>query len=470
MIKAYRPNHPSHGFTLLEMLIAGSIGLALLGVIIQVIQGTRQSMSASANSFQAIHLSGKIISDLAEDARVEADFLGAYQRFSEMGTKDGVVDGTSLYFRYFKDRVAPYGTIDLPREGGIRKADGVTYEQLKIFQAQVLAKPQAPPASADWHRHIAESEIRLTWQEKDGRAVTYSIPILVSSPSGPRPLEGLEVNEARLQEAMVAFLFPGSPGITFEKACQDHGCDLELARAVARLGVFSESGLAGLASLGAEIGDLTQRAQPRLAAPDLTLVELQRTTARRADSGASLVYQVLVALLDDLAVIRRRADASLLGPIPSTAWRKALDSYARLAANLHPWLERARISYEWLLQDSLQLLVSHHDREFALFKTLDALRLQLALGKIDQVTMRAFIERGLSRNTGRNPYLERLFLREKETSLDAVSLRRQFPTVDQICQKMADPVQPFLRDIPTLVARHPSPVAACPPQTTGGTQ
>lgn len=431
-----RPFFPEKlGFTLVEILVAAFISLTILGVISKLIGSGAKMMGATTNSFHAVHLASKVFNDTMEEIRIHGSLLPAIEDFPELSTKDQVTDGISVYFRYIRDRESPWGIIDLAAEGGIRPVDGSLYQQLKPFYAEMKASALAAPSSLDWKKHIANGTITISWTEKDGFQRQYKIESNFFNPVGAPPTEGLDIDESTMPAKMLDSLFPGSTQ-SLDQEISAGGIDRDLALAVARVGVLTNICLVTLASIASRINELEKKSSLLQPNQNARLVKYQRSIAKYADMAASTVYQVLTECALMMKTVKERGTAERIRALPASPFMSSMSSYKTISEELPNWLGRAKAVYQWMLQDGLLLYLSQRERELALFKTLDSLRLQVALGLAPKEELVQFISNEQKKAQGRNPFLEKLFFREANLAENQSETRKRFPGLDIICTRL----------------------------------
>ncbi|MBF0548458.1 MAG: hypothetical protein HQM08_28745 [Candidatus Riflebacteria bacterium] len=444
----------SLGFTLVEVLVTTVVALIILGITTKLIESGTKKVSGTTNSFHAIHLSSKVFYDVMEESRVQGNLLSAINDFPELSTKNQVVDALSIYFRYIKDREDPWGYIDMPTEGGIRPEDGGMYQDLKPFSCEMKASSAAPPSSFDWKKDIANCWITLSWNEKNGAQRQYKIESNFLNPVGPSPIESLDIDESFIQSRMLEILFPGSTQ-TLDQIISSSGLDRDLTLAVGKVGVLTDASSTAIASLASQIADLEKKSAQLNPNQKTQLVKYQRSIAKLADKIASTIYQVLSECAPQMKIIKERGTLQRISAIPASSFLMALKGYKTISGDLSSWINRARSIYQWMLQDGLILLLSQREREFSMFKTLDALRLQVALGFISDAELKQFISNEQKMVHGRNPYLEQLFLREENLASNLAETRKRFPNVDLICTRLQVEVVENIKMVHDFFLAHP---------------
>lgn len=441
-------------FSLLELVFALLAFSIILITVLQLQSSSRKRLALSANSFAAIHLSAKVMSDLIEEARLNPDFLEMLQTFPDMLSKDKVTDAQSCYFRYGCDRQPPWGRFNLADGGCIDKADGVLYKHMSPFSVQVVANRNIVTNASDPERHLAEVFIETSWQEKDGKLRAYRSHINLCSPQGPVPTEGLLLDEEALESLILALLFPDLSGGSLDKAATENGCDRELAYHIGKICVCADAVTTALGNTTREITKLEKQRQLLLTKPDAQLVRIQLKIARAEESGASLLYNVLNDLLPSFQAIDD-VEGNRLAAIPYQAYAKGLKTWESLSGQILAWADRAGNSYEWLLQDGLVLPISFRQRDFARNKVLEVYRLRRALGCAAITTIASFLAREKERVTGRNPFQEKFFIREEQLMENSDKLRTTFPNLNSIATTIKNRIEPLANSVPELLQKHP---------------
>ncbi len=440
---------------MLEVMI-GLLVFSIIGMTVYQLQSSsRHQMLFTANSFAAINLSAKAMADLAEEARINPTFLEMLQDYPDMLSKDPVTDGQSFYFRVGRDRQAPWGVFDVADGGGVASNDGILFQQLAPFQLQVEAHRKASRGGTDPDRHVCEVTIESSWKEKDGQPRLYKLPLEFCSPVGPVPVEGLDIDEISLQNMIRDFLFPALASRTFDQAVTDMGCDRDLAYHVGKIGVFTDTLLAALASATQDVAVLTARTRPLLSHPDARLVSLEFKIAGLQEGGASLMYNVLADLVPSFQVLAARGDAARLQRIPHTPYVTALKRFGTLSGQIFTWVGNAGASYEWLLNDGFSLAMSERKRDFARSKCLEFYRLMRVFQPTRLPTIKAFLARERARVAGRNPYAEKFLLREERLMGSETMLRKAYSNLNAIAETLSRNVMPLASSVPQLLLLYP---------------
>ncbi len=442
-----------YAFTLLEVMVAMLVFSVILVTVYKLLSSNKDRLALSANSFLAIHLSSKVMSDLAEEARLNPTYLEMFDDFPDMLSKDPVVDGHSFYFRTCKDREPPWGAIDLADGGAIIPKDGVLFEQMQPFRVSVETHRKSNGNASDPESHICETSVQIDWKEKDGMARSYRVPALQFSPLGPVPPEGLNIAEEDLLKMIREYLFPDLDGRTFDAAVGDKGCDRELAYSIGKVGVMTRILGTILGSTTSEIAQLAKKRQPLVSRPDSDLVKIQMEIARKFEFGASILYNALLELVPCIETIDNRSTSEKLIGLEFGSCSQGLKKFQSLSPQILAWLAKAGQAYEWLLQDGFVFAISERERGFAQGKALEALRLMHALKVNPSARLKDFIGREKKRVQGHDPFLEQFFLREEKHAETPASLQASLPNLKAIVDRLEGKIFPLASEVPKLIEK-----------------
>jgi len=466
------------GTTLLEIMIAMII-LASLGLtFFQLIRSSGQMMALTSNSFAAIHIGSKVMSDLYEESRVNTTLLEIMDEFPDMKGTDKVVEGQSVFFRFMKDRKPPWGIINTAVDGGIEKSDGVLYDQLTPFKVTVFSARIGDKDGTDFKKHLAEAVIRVDWKEKDGQGRAYSVVAQIPSPLGAKATEtSALVKENELADKIRETLFPDLTGKSLDQAVSSTGCDKDLVYHIGKIAVVTNALSDAMSEIGTDLKNLEKKRKPLIKTPGDELVEIQIQIARKTESGASLLYNVLVELAESVKEIRESATPDKLQDIPPMPFSKGLKCFKTLSTNIPKWVQDAGKAYEWLLEPGFDLSVSMREKEFIRNKVLECHRLLTALEAIPDnnylkliqatpsstqpkpiIELKKFQQFVLSEKaamTGKNPFLEKFFIREERLSQSPKVLTTAYPNLATIIERLNGVLWSNAGTVTSLIALHP---------------
>ncbi len=443
-------------FTLVEILIGLMVFATLVGGFTMLLSGSGKAMQMSANSFSAIHLGEKVMIDLLVEAQMNASILDLSEEFPEMLSHDQVIEAQSSYFRFVKDKKAPWRKIQPSIDGGIASDDGCIFTQLKPFHVQVAATRVAPPGGGNWEQDVCMSEIVLNWSEKDGQKRYYQLPTQVPSPTGPRPIDTMIlIDENLLQAKIRKLLFPDLEGKTFEEAVGARNANRDLAFNAGKVAVLGQSLIASLSEITREITDLDRKRKElgNKASPELAAVQLR--IARRTEVGASLLFNVLLSMLPSITEVDRLGAEGAWNGLDPTPIAHGLQVFRAKAAEVIPWVQRAGEAFGWLLHPGFEISLSAREKDLARGKSLEVHRLLVSLKAAPVEAYQKFVSSQKEAIEGRNPFLERLYLREESFSRNPALLMERFPTLMVNAQTIRDGILPAATQAMEIMRRLP---------------
>lgn len=445
----------SSGFSLLEVLIGICIGVGTILTIYQVVRSSNQTMTLSSQHFIALHLSSKLMADIFEESRLNGTLIENFDEFPDMSTRDQVVDAQSAFFHHIRDSKAPWGVMEPGADYGISSDMGEAYAIHKPFFVKASVSRWGAPTSPGPEKHIAVSTIKVDWGEAAGRSRSYSLEFHCPSTSGALPEEKYQCDDETLKTRILEEFFPGSTGMSFDQVVSANGCDREMLIKSGKIGVLMSDLTASLASLSNEIRILETARVPLLKTPGPALIQTQILIARKIESGASLLFNVLLEGAREAGDIRDRGTSGSLAHIPYAPFEKGLRTLHTLSGEIMQWVEKSGDAFAFVLNDAFAGIISPKQREFAMLKTLEALRLRVALGSASSASFRSFLEKESARVRGKNHFLERLFLRE-DMALKSLKIQGEaFPNLVAIVDKYRNVLLKTASAVSQTIALHP---------------
>ncbi len=448
--------HSEKGFTLLELLLGIFIGAAALTTIYQFMQSSSQSVALSSQHFIALHLSGKVMADLFEESRISNTLTENSITFPDLVSRSPVVDAQSPFFQMVRDSREPWGAIQPGVDMGVTKDFGPTYNLLQPFYLQVSIRRPAPASSRDPERHLAESTIKVDWQEKSGMSRSYTIQFECPSPYGPLPEEKILIDEETLKQRVREEFFPDMPDKSLEQAISASGCDGGMLMKAGKIGVLMADLTASIASLSAEIQVLSKKRREQLQNLGPSFIETQLRISRKTETGASLLYNVLLEAAQEASSIQEQGTAGNLGKIPIVPFGKALKTFRSLSGEIDGWVRCTGEAYRYLLDESFSRVISGKTREIACMKALDAIRLRCSMGKLPVAKWKEFIDRERERVKERNPFLAKFFLREEMAVSDRKVFVEAFPNLVFTVDRIQEVIGKTASGVPEILSRHPA--------------
>jgi len=445
--------------TLVEILVAITILGTILIAIIGLLSNSNKKMSFSENTFSAIHIGNKVMEDLLEDARVNSQFMELLAAFPEMETKDPVVEAQSVYFRSLRSRRPPWGTLEQGVEGGIIPQDGDLYKQLLPFKVSVSAQRSSDSGGAlSYEKHLAAVNVKIEWDEKDKLHRDYNLPMEIFSPSGPIPEDKIPLfDESSLSIQIRNAFFPLS-GTTksLDEIIQEKGLDRELVYSIGKLFILTYNLSKTMVTMSQELSSAIQRRDNMLSNKNHELENIQLEIADKCETGASLIYNIMRELVPSFRTIKNRATPEKLGLIDFNVYGTALSAFTGFAWEIPLWVTNTGKQFEWLLTKDPILRFSSPKKDLARNKSLEALRLLFAIKAADSSTHYGdFIKREKRAVTGKNPFLERFYLREEKLCADSDVLKKAFPNLNAITENLNE-IWGLASSVPELLKKHPN--------------
>ncbi len=450
-----------NGFTLLEILIALGVLASMVLTISQLMSDSSRRMRVTANSFFAIQLAGKVMADLSEEVKSSPAFLEFLAAFPEMAGPDPVVDAQSVYFRYLSDRKPPFGEIRPEIDGGIKSDDGQMYQQFKPFKIGVDAARLAPPDSQGYEKHLARLAIKVSWAERDGQERSYVLTSMVPSPVGPRPRESLNFDEKVLVTRGISHLYPAQAGQPSERVRAETGADIELLRRSARVTALTHDLCRLLRSFAIKLQKLAARRAGLLKNPNPALGEVQLAIAQNCELGASVIFLVHHDLLADIEALSNEFRPEFLPGAKLSNLSRALQVHKSLPSEMKAWLRETDAAFGWLLSNHAQLQLSQRSLTFCRAKVCEAKRLRYALGDLPIEQYLAFIKDQRTEMAGRNPFLERFFIREEALNGKPEEFRQVYSSLEEVRKEILELTPQTAEKTASILAKLP------PPSSTG---
>lgn len=446
---------PSFGFSLLEVLIGICIGVGTLVTIYQFIRSSNQTVTLTSQHFVALHLSSKMMADIFEESRLNGTLIECFDEFPDLSTRDQVVDAQSVFFRHVKDSVEPWGVMEPGMDYGISPNMRETYATLKHFYVKASVSRMGSPSSPGSEKHIALSTIKVDWGETPGHTRSYALEFHCSSNSGALPEEKVQYDDEVLKTRILGEFFPDSKGMTFDQVVTANGCDREMLIKSGKIGVLVSDLKCSLASLSNEIRALETARLPMLKTPGPVFVQTQIMIGRKIETGASLLFHVLLEGSREACEIRDYGNSENLANIPYEPFERSLRSLRTLSGEIPQWLEKTGDTFAFLLNEACAGIISQKQREFAMLKTFEALRLRVALGDIASASLQNFVQRESAQIQGKSHFLERLFLREEIALKSPKVLGEAFPNLVAIVDKYRNVILTTASTVSQIVALHP---------------
>ncbi len=172
-------NHPYHGFTLVEVLVAITILVCTgLAAILVFRQGGGKTETFSAEHYSAMFLTQKIFEDIGSRLRENPHFFGELKKMTSGDLRTVVKDPDGFF--HLLDNTEGFSYLDETQDGPIsEQQNGSLFRQLKDFRYSVTATPGVEPKSGTPIPGLLEVKAGIYWKESGGAEKEYHVSHLV---------------------------------------------------------------------------------------------------------------------------------------------------------------------------------------------------------------------------------------------------------------------------------------------------
>jgi hypothetical protein len=442
----------SVGFTLVEILIGVAL-LSMLGLVfITLLRGGSRESHLSADHFTGAMLSQKVVEDLIDETELNprALFALGIDESSPL-PPTAVVDGQAPFFQHVEDRVAPFGKIDIQAEGGIDQAMSPLFGQVETFQVAADGRRLAGAGGISEKRHLQEVLVDFSWKSKVGRGSVNSA-IHLFAPVDAKPASIALIFNASQVEQEAAWAFFDAPGDSLAQLVTDSGANYAT--------VFG-LGVVHLVSQGFIQSDAMRNC--------LQAVTTGKTAAQGPFSGVVAEYQaqqklgkayfdlantaflMTYALATQVIELADICDAARVGTILADqpeVFTPGLGNYLKLSETFRDAVVKARQTYRELLRPGLSGVRGMKQQAFVIRRLIGLFRILAVIPEHSGglAEYRVFLNDLAEEMTGRNPYLHRLLLQEKDFAQSEAVLVQKHPHLRRI-QRVTQEAVPAARSV-----------------------
>ncbi len=455
------------GFTLPELLIGLGIMSFLAVAFFVFLQSSSRQSAFSAEHFTGVLLAQKVTEDLAEETTTNPH---AFLALGMSGTPapTPIIDGQSTFFAYLEDRYPPLGQIDPAGEGTIDANYEPLYRQVKEFTLGVSGKPLASVGGFDEKKHLSEAQLDFVWKTQTGIG-RYSSSCLYFTPSTAKPVSNVVTINQSDVDAEICRRFFRTPGGDLTQLTTTYGGDRDTIRAIGTIFVVTHAFAQSTTTKNLLQQQKTQQSQVDLFGSNQndTAYQARKSLAETNYELAKLCFQVCHALQPSIDRLQNRMNQNQLGQVLWTypnRYAYGLQTLDRIYKTFVTSLSSSAAHYRRLLD--YPQAIARGPREFqdivSRVITLERTAVMLPELTSAMTTYRRTLDDFRIFSQGRNPFLNRFVMQEKQFALTTTKLTEKHPhlaTVRSIAGESMVRYYNSLRNLPASPLNPMSPSA-----------
>ncbi|HNV69025.1 MAG TPA: prepilin-type N-terminal cleavage/methylation domain-containing protein [Candidatus Ozemobacteraceae bacterium] len=466
----------TRGFTLPELLVGLGIMSFLAVAFFVFLQSSSRQSAFSAEHFTGVLLAQKVVEDVAEEATTNPHAFLALGMSGGTAPKTPIIEGQSTFFSFLEDRYPPLGKIDPAGEGTIDANYGPLYGQVKDFTLGVSGNALTPAGSIPENQHLSEARFDFSWKAKAGTG-QYSSRCLFFTPISAKPVSNVVTVNPNEVDAEICKRFFRSPGGDLTQLTTTYGGDRETIRAIGTICVVTQAFTQSVTTKTLLQKQATLQSQVAVFGSNQsdTAYQARRSLAETTYEIAKLSFQVCHALQPSIDRLQNRLTQSQLGQVLWTYPNRycyGLQALDRIYKSFVTCLPLAAGHYRRLLD--FPQAIARGPREFQdiVSRVVMLERVTTMVPELTSAmtTYRRTLEDFRTFSQGRNPFLNRFVMQEKQFALTSASLADKHPHLAPVKSIAADSMVRFqnsLRDLPPSPLNPFSPNAN-PSANTGG--
>ncbi|MBF0500915.1 MAG: prepilin-type N-terminal cleavage/methylation domain-containing protein [Candidatus Riflebacteria bacterium] len=417
----------SPGFTFVEL----TVGLFLLGVlgtmVVMAIQSTGRETDFTDNHFTGLLLSQKVVEDLNEEIWINPHGFSTLGIEGNHGLDSPITDGEAVFFTNLQDEKSPWQQIE-PSEGKIDSNHLPLYDQVQNFRLGVNAKRLAPPGGGTPDENIYRGGIVFSWKgkSKPGNCITEN---LFFAPASAKKVATTDLISP------TALAMNGS----YTQFQGYSGGDPKLMQEMGKVAALSGSFVRGsfLANSLSEASSLQDKLN--MGSQNLKLVyDYHQKLANLWFEVSRQSFNILYALDPSITYIMDHfSNTSLGGGLTGGneyLYQSSFRDYRLVYESFVGALRQSRANYQSIVSGDLALQKGNRVQYLGILRLIDIYRVLTVLPSYPSglAEYQAFLNQLGTFSEGRNPYLSRFVLQEKDFAGDAMQLAAQHPNLQEI--------------------------------------
>ncbi|MEW6708716.1 MAG: prepilin-type N-terminal cleavage/methylation domain-containing protein [Candidatus Riflebacteria bacterium] len=449
------------GFTLVEICVGIAIIAGIATFYVTFISGASKESKFTADHFNAIVLSQKVVEDLIEETAVNPhgfDTLGI-----DAGTSNfhEVTRGSSVFFSFIEDRCEPWGKIEPGSDGMINEKMQPLYENVNKFKFAVSGERLAKTGDYE-DRNLIGGKVNFVWNTQTGKG-NFSTDGLFFSPATVKKTDlSIAIDQASIDSRIPAAVF-GRADKTLPELAAEIGENVETLQALGRISLISREFLTSnlIKGLKQKVYELESELSGVAASNHYRQYDLRKQIAENLYELAKSCFHATAYLqphFDELMLNGKFKDITGTGFNPIT-FQQDLFNYRIIYESFAGYLVQSRYYYYSLLQSNLATYKGTRSQQQTIQKLIDLYRIVAIIPSrsTGMQEHKAFVNRLKEWSEGRNPYLYRMLAYEHSLINDKSRWLEKYPNlarVDEIINQKLPPILDFIKT--TTVAVIPS--------------
>lgn len=440
-------------FTLVEIIIGFSILAGISLIYLMFVRSSSKEMQFSADHLNAVVLSQKVAEDLIEELALNPYGFETLGIEKTALTQQEVIEGRSIFFSFIEDTKAPHGKIDVNVDGAISEKMQPLYDTVDKFKFTVSGKRLADSGDHE-DRNLLQSNIDFFWNAQAGRG-EFNTSMQMFSPVTRKKVDlGLAVDQASVDARIPAEVF-ASPAKTIAEIAADTGENVEVVQALGRVSLVTRDFVTSEYYIRRrnEIRQLKLRLDGTPASDLESQFELRKTIADNWYEMAKICFQIVAYLEPQFAILETQGkfQTTTGSGFNPTTFQQDMFYYRIIFEYFAGSMVQARYYYNTMLTTDLIRYKGGKVQTQLLQKLIDLYRIVAILPTRSggMYEYKSFLDRIRLFSEGRNPYLNRLAMFERDLLNVPDQWLKRYANLDHLNQIIAVRVPTILSFIKT---------------------
>lgn len=199
-------------YTLVEILIGFSVMAGIMITYLFFTQSSAKEMQHSSEHLNSVIFSQKVCEDLIEELALNPYGLETLGIEDSASHYQELIDGQSVFFSFFEDRRAPFGKIDTNTDGAIDETVQPLYDTARKYKLKVTGRRLADSGDVE-NRNLVEAQISVGWKSELGKGEFATSVHLFSPVTAKKGSLAAKIDLTSLDSRIPGEVF-AKPGLT----------------------------------------------------------------------------------------------------------------------------------------------------------------------------------------------------------------------------------------------------------------
>lgn len=424
-----------HAFTLVEILVGVAIIAGIATFYVTFMSGASKESKFTADHFNAIVLSQKVVEDLIEETNINPHGFSTLGIDKNKANFHEVTNGSSVFFSHIEDSAPPWGKIEPGKDGMINEQMQPLFENVNKFKFAIDAQRLAEKGDHE-DRNLIQSTVNFNWKATTGKGNLSTQGIFFAPITAKKVDLSNVVDETGIDSRIPAEVFGSAK--TLPELAAAIGENVETLQALGRISLISRDFIHSdlFKKFKIKISDLDSQLSSTSSSDLARQYELRSELAETLYELAKKCFHIVAYLqkhFEQLMLNGKFKDSMGTGFNPIT-FQQDMFYYRLIYEYFSGYLVQARYYYYSLMQSNLAEYKGSRVQQQVIQKLLDIYRVVAILPSRSTGLQehKKFVARLKDWSEGRNPYLFRMLSYEQLLVDNRSKWMEQYPNLARL--------------------------------------